>query len=176
MASLTPLASLYIGVIVGAVLLAWYLYQVASRKQERIRYKARRAVVALVVYLAAALTLAKQGLAPFEAVPIGMLVGMGCAWLLVKPPKGGRRIPTAIRRQVIARDLTSKGLKWDPTKHHIDHLVPFSRGGDNSARNLRVIEKHRNLRKGGKNARVLGLPKKVTTQEPLHRRATLSHD
>jgi hypothetical protein len=29
-------------------------------------------------------------------------------------------------------------------------LVPFSRGGDNSLRNLRVIEKHKNLRKGGK--------------------------
>jgi 5-methylcytosine-specific restriction endonuclease McrA len=68
----------------------------------------------------------------------------------VNPPKSERRISKAVRRAVIARDLTSKGLKWDPAKYHIDHLVPFSRGGDNSTRNLRVIEKQKNLRKGGK--------------------------
>jgi hypothetical protein len=145
-----PANGLNIVVIVGVGLLAWYLYQIISRKQERIRYKLRRTVVGLVIYLVVALVLSRQGLPPFEAVLVGLLAGMGCAWLLVKPPKTGRRIPTAIRREVIARDLTSKGLKWDSAKYHIDHLVPFSRGGDNSARNLRVIDKHRNLRKGGR--------------------------
>jgi hypothetical protein len=115
-----------------------------------VRYKIRRLIVALPIYLVVALVLSKQGLPPFEAVAVGVLAGMGCAWLLVTPPKSGRRIPTAIRREVIATDLTSKGLKWDPAKYHIDHLVPFSRGGDNSTRNLRVIEKHKNLRKGGR--------------------------
>jgi L-lactate permease len=136
--------------IVVVVILAWYLYQIVSRKQERIRYKISRTVVALVVYLVAAYILTQQGLPPAEAALISGLAGLGCAWLLVKPPKRERRIPKAVRRQVIARDLTSKGLKWDPAKYHIDHIVPFSRGGDNSARNLRVIEKHKNLRKGGK--------------------------
>lgn len=145
-----PASGVNIVVIVGVGLLAWYLYQIGSRKQEQIRYKIRRTVVALVIYLMAALVLTQQGLPSLEAVLVGVLAGMGCAWLLVKPPKGGRRIPTAIRREVIARDLTSKGLKWDPAKYHIDHLVPFSRGGDNSAKNLRVIDKHKNLRKGGK--------------------------
>jgi hypothetical protein len=137
-------------VITGAGLFAWYLYQIGSRKQERIRYKIRRALVALFAYLIATLVLSRQGVGQFESVLVGMLAGMGCAWLLVSPPKGGRRIPTAIRREVIARDLTSKGLKWDPTKYHIDHLVPFSRGGDNSVKNLRVIERDKNLRKGRK--------------------------
>jgi len=150
MTALTSSSSLKIGLVIGSVVLAWYFYQIASRKKERVRWKLKRATVALIAYLIATLTLAKQGLAPLEAVLVGMLVGVGCAWLLVKPPKTGRRIPRAIRQQVIARDLTSKGQKWDSTKHHIDHLVPFSRGGDNSVRNLRVIEKHKNLRKGGK--------------------------
>jgi hypothetical protein len=97
-----------------------------------------------------ALALTRQALPPLEAVFLGALAGMGSAWLLVNPPKDRRRIPTAVRREVIARDLTSKGLKWNPAKYHIDHVVPFSRGGDNSTRNLRVIEKHKNLRKGGK--------------------------
>jgi hypothetical protein len=145
-----PASGLNIVVIVGVALLAWYLYQISSRKQERIRYKIKRTVVGLVVYLIAALALSKQGISPFEAVIVGVLAGMGCAWLLVKAPKSDRRIPTAIRREVIARDLTSKGLRWDPEKYHIDHVVPFSRGGDNSARNLRVIERHKNLRKGAR--------------------------
>ena len=136
--------------IAGVGILAWYLYQIASRKKEGIRYKIKRTIVALVVYVVAALILVQQGLQPVEAVFISGLAGMGCAWLLVKAPRRDRCIPRAVRRQVIARDLTSRGLKWDAAKHHIDHVVPFSRGGDNSARNLRVIEKAKNLRKGGR--------------------------
>lgn len=138
-------------VVVGILgVLAWYLYQVSSRKQESIRYKLRRTVVALAAYLLSGLILIQQGLPPLEAILVGAFAGFGCQWLLVRPPKRDRRIPKAVRQQVIARDLTSKGLKWDPAKYHIDHIVPFSRGGDNSARNLRVVEKARNLRKGAK--------------------------
>jgi hypothetical protein len=137
-------------VVMALGILAWYLYQIGSRKKERLRYKVRRAIVALLVYLVAAVALSRQGVRPLEAVGFGALAGMGAAWLLVKPPKGARRIPRAVRRAVIARDLTSKGEKWDPSRHHIDHWVPYSRGGDNSLRNLRVIEKENNLRKGAK--------------------------
>jgi hypothetical protein len=136
--------------IVGVGILVWYLYQVGSRKQERIRYKTKRIIVALFVYLVAALVLARQGLPPLEVVFVSGLAGLGCAWLLVNPPKRERRIAKHTRREVIARDLTSKGLKWDPSRHHIDHVVPFSRGGDHSTRNLRVVEKQENLRKGGR--------------------------
>jgi len=51
--------------------------------------------------------------------------GLGCAFLFVAPPSNERRIPKSVRRAVTARDLTSKGLKWDPAKYHIDHVVPF---------------------------------------------------
>ena len=150
MSPYAPSNGLNLIAIAGVGILAWYLYQIASRKKESIRYKIKRTIVALVVYVVAALILGQQGLQPVEAVFISGLAGMGCAWLLVKAPRHDRRIPRAIRRQVIARDLTSKGLEWDAAKHHIDHVVPFSRGGDNSARTLRVIEKAKNLRKGGK--------------------------
>src|SRR5271157_4503617 len=86
--------------IVGVGILAWYLYQIASRKQERIRYKIRQIIVALVVYAMMAWTLIKQGLSPVEAVVVGVLVGMGSAWLLGRPPKEDRRIPKAVRRAV----------------------------------------------------------------------------
>ena len=62
--------------------------------------------------------------------------------------KRSRYIPQATRRAVIVRDL--KGKKFDPKKHHVDHVWPFSRGGSNTADNLRVIAKEQNLRKGAK--------------------------
>ena len=66
--------------------------------------------------------------------------------------KRSRSIPTATRRAVIKRDL--KGEKFDPEKHHVDHVWPFSRGGSHTTDNLRVIEKKKNLRKGAKRPRM----------------------
>ena len=66
--------------------------------------------------------------------------------------KRSRRIPKATRRAVIERDL--KGEEFDPEKHHIDHVWPFSRGGSHTTDNLRVIEKRRNLRKGARRPRL----------------------
>jgi hypothetical protein len=66
--------------------------------------------------------------------------------------KRSRSIPKATRRAVIKRDL--KGEAFDPEKHHIDHVWPFSRGGSHTTDNLRVIEKKRNLQKGAKRPRM----------------------
>ena len=62
--------------------------------------------------------------------------------------KRSRYVSRATKRAVIARDL--KGEKYNPKKHHIDHVWPFARGGSHTADNLRVIEKQENLRKGAK--------------------------
>jgi hypothetical protein len=59
-----------------------------------------------------------------------------------------RYIPAKIRRAVIARDLGKK--RYNPSKHHIDHRWPFSRGGSHTMDNLRVVERARNLKKGAK--------------------------
>jgi len=129
---------------------AWYFYQIASRKKKALAYSLRQLVVMAIVYFAVTILLLQQGRSLLEALVLGWFTGVGAAWLLVKRPNRDRRISKAMRQQVIARDLTSKGLKWDPRKYHIDHTVPFSRGGDNSLKNLRVLEKEKNLRKSGK--------------------------
>lgn len=140
----------HIILVVLALVGTWYLYQITSRKKERLRYSLKWLGVAEVCYLGAATILGRQHLAPLESIVFAMLVGVGCAELLVRRPRRDRRIPKPIRQQVIARDLTSKGLKWDSTKYHLDHVVPFSRGGDHSVRNIRVLEKERNIRKGNR--------------------------
>lgn len=62
--------------------------------------------------------------------------------------KRSRYIRKSVKRAVVARDL--KGEEYDPTKHHIDHVWPFSKGGSNTPDNLRVIAKEKNLKKGAK--------------------------
>ena len=141
-------ANLFLVGIIG--ILGWYSYEIASRKKGQIWFKTKRCITGVGAYLTTAWILAEQGLPVGEAVAVGLFAGLGLGWLLVKIPKRNRRIPKAMRRQVIARDLTSKGLKWNSAKYHIDHVVPFSRGGDHSLRNLRVVEKESNLRKGGR--------------------------
>jgi hypothetical protein len=71
-----------------------------------------------------------------------------CFFLRWQNTKRSRYVPASTKRAVIARDL--KGEKYDPTKHHIDHVWPFARGGSHTADNLRVIEKRKNLQKGAK--------------------------
>jgi len=66
--------------------------------------------------------------------------------------KRSRYIPKAARRAVIERDL--KGEEYDPQKHHIDHVWPFSRGGSHTTDNLRVIDKKKNLLKEAKRPRM----------------------
>ncbi len=143
--------------IVGLVvvfMVAWYLFQVGSRKKGQLWFKTKKILTCLFVYGAAVLVLLKQRVPGFEAVMLTGFAGLGASWLLVRRPNRDRRIPKATRREVIERDLTSKGLEWDPGKYHIDHVVPFSRGGDHSARNLRVIERKQNLRKGARMPRL----------------------
>ena len=70
----------------------------------------------------------------------------------IQSRKRSRYISEATRRTVIARDL--KGERYDPQKHHIDHVWPFSRGGSHTTDNLRVIEKKKNLRKGANRPRM----------------------
>lgn len=66
--------------------------------------------------------------------------------------KRSRYIPKSTRRAVIARDL--KGERFDPQKHHVDHVWPFAKGGSHTADNLRVIDKKKNLQKGAKRPRM----------------------
>lgn len=142
--------TLHVAAAVGASITAWYLYQIASRKTARVRYKLRLIAVYLPVTFITLAVLKSEGMAETTAAVFSILAGCGAAYLVTKPPKQNRRIPKAVRDAVIARDLISKGLKWDPAKYHIDHRVPFSKGGDNSMRNLCVVEKNKNLSKGNK--------------------------
>lgn len=56
-----------------------------------------------------------------------------------------------LRRSVIERDGYTCGICWievDPDDVHLDHVKPFSKGGETTLKNLRVTHSLCNMRKG----------------------------
>ena len=133
----------------------YYWVQVARRKRQQIAFKFRRVAVAMALYVGVIGVLLKLGFSLLEAVAFGFLSAIAGGFLFVSPPRRDRRIPPAVRRAVIARDL--KGERFDSRIHHIDHVVPFSKGGDHSPENLRVVSRSRNLQKGARMPRLRDL-------------------
>jgi hypothetical protein len=65
--------------------------------------------------------------------------------------RGG--IPPEIRRAVINRDGHVCGIcgsAVEPTDVHLDHVIPYSRGGPTTAENLRVTHSKCNLQRGNR--------------------------
>lgn len=81
-----------------------------------------------------------------------VFLGAGIVVLRRKPAPRKRAIPKRVRDAVIARDLS--GDSFDPSRHHIDHIWPFSKGGSHTRDNLRVISKEKNLKKGAKHPKL----------------------
>ena len=130
---------------VGAVVCLYWLRGLRLAR-EGARLVLGNACLALLVFFIC------KGLLLRSLVPetnASLWAGMAGLVLFIQRSNGIRRsrhIPASVRRRVIARDL--KGDPYDSKKHHIDHVWPHSKGGSNTADNLRVIEKKRNLKKG----------------------------
>ncbi len=84
-----------------------------------------------------------------EALLIAVIAAVIANELFSK--KRTRHIPASERRKAIARFERETGEKYNPKKHEIDHIAPFSRGGNNIANNLRVIPKKENRKRGNRN-------------------------
>lgn len=119
--------------------------------REGVRLFLRNTLKALIVFLLLTAvftgTQVKTHLQPAQYNVISCVI----AFVLIARWQGQKRsryIPKATKRPVIARDL--KGERYDPKKHHIDHIWPFAKGGSHTSDNLRVIPKEKNLQKGAK--------------------------
>lgn len=117
------------------------------RRRESIRYTLRIVILAEGVFLLVTWGLAQLGWSGFQAVVAGFLAGVTVAAL-----QRGRAqyVPRSERRKAIARFEYKTGRKYNPRVHDLDHVVPFSKGGSNTADNLRVSERGRNRAKGAR--------------------------
>lgn len=67
------------------------------------------------------------------------------------PEKVRTRIPTRVRRAVIERDgyiCQLCGGEIEPSDVHLDHIVPWSHGGPDTVKNLRVTHSLCNIKRG----------------------------
>jgi hypothetical protein len=136
----------FILLIVGALKCLYWLRALGLARQGA-RFYLFNLLKALNVLLVSIAVLAMMRMPTSLIQPIAALVALAFfGWLHNR--KRSRYIPKSIKRSVIARDL--KDEEYDPEKHHIDHVWPFSKGGSHTTDNLRVIAKKKNLRKGAK--------------------------
>jgi hypothetical protein len=128
-------------VVIG-LLLCHSIYRRRDAIREHIRY-----VLAVTGTVIITFWIALQYLPPVESVLIAGIVELLALQRL--RPRRSRYISKRDRRKVIAR-FERSGERYDPKKHEIDHVVPHSRWGQNTADNLRVISRARNRSKSAK--------------------------
>jgi 5-methylcytosine-specific restriction endonuclease McrA len=109
-------------------------------------------VRSVVVYFISSIVLTASGRVDRSRVQGLSICIAFFAFVVFQSRKRSRRISTSTRRAIIERDLP--GGEYDSQRHHIDHIWPHARGGSNTADNLRVIEKKRNLQRGAKRPRI----------------------
>jgi hypothetical protein len=148
--SVTQLPTLVVGGVIAIGGL--YLYHQATRRKGMIIYKAKLMTAFLILYFGGAVVLSRSGYPQSTVILGAALLGLS-AKLIVKRPSDTRYIPKSMKRAVIERDLP-EGEEYDSKRHHFDHTVAFSKGGDTSVRNLRLLSKEKNLRKGAKRPRL----------------------
>jgi hypothetical protein len=110
-----------------------YTSKVLRARKNCIKFKLRRAAVALSVYIICILVLPVYGVRMMQSLSCAIGAGAAMALLVVQRPKHKRHIPRSVRAAVIKRDLG--GRAFNRNLHSIDHIVPFSRGGDHSVHN-----------------------------------------
>jgi len=148
-----PIAD-WVILIVGAVVCLYWLRALRLARDGARRFL-RKIAFSILVFVAIMVGFAAVRLQSNLQPKQEQLVAGIIAFLFLckaEKRKRSRHISKAVRRAVIKRDL--KGEKFDPQKHHIDHVWPFSKGGSHTEDNLRVLDKKKNLQKGARKPRL----------------------
>ena len=133
--------------VVGALLCLYWL-RALRLAREGARLFLQNLAVAVLAFIGCQLVLAGMKVPNNNAVVLSGFVALVVFGIRKKRFRRSRYYPKSVKRAVIARDL--KGEEYDSSKHHIDHVWPFAKGGSHTTDNLRVIEKKKNLKKGAK--------------------------
>ena len=116
-------------------------------RREAIRYTLRRLILTGAACFGVFAYLQKNASTPEVALFGGLIAAVIVDALI---PKRSRYIPKSERRKVVREFESKTGQKYDPRLHDLDHTIPFSRGGGNTADNLRVTTRRENRSKGAK--------------------------
>ena len=144
-----PQQLLFIGLGFLSAVVLFYVVQVGKRMRKLLAVKLKRVVLSLALCAIAGSVCTSQGYSTAQTIVISLSAMLLPLWLIPSPKKS-RYIPANVKQTVLA----SSDVDYDPKRHHLDHIVPLSKGGDTSAANLRVLTRGANLRKGAKMPRL----------------------
>lgn len=139
-------------VFVGGVLVCLYWLRALRLAREGARLFLRNLAFAVLAFIGFQFILAGIQVPQNNAVVLSGFAALVVFSVRKQRFRRSRYISKSVKRAIIARDLQDE--EYDPEKHHIDHVWPFSRGGSHTSDNLRVIEKKRNLKKSAKRPRM----------------------
>jgi HNH endonuclease len=125
-------------IVFGLMVLASF-----TARRQLIRQRLRYAFAIFAIFIFTAFVAER-----FMEPPKALLLAFVVALLLSDKfrPRHSRYISRRDRRKAIA-EFERSGERYDSKKHEIDHVVPYSRGGGNTADNLKVIAKAKNRAK-----------------------------
>jgi 5-methylcytosine-specific restriction endonuclease McrA len=139
-------------IFIGGATVSLYWLRALRLARDGVRLFLHNLAVVILIFLVSELALAELRIPSNNALLMSGLVALTVFFSRKRAVHRSRYIPASVKRAVIARDL--KGERYNPAKHHIDHVWPFSKGGSNTIDNLRVIEKKENLKKRAKRPRM----------------------
>ena len=137
-----------VGVIAGLFLFLMLLRSIYGRRHA-IATIGRWMFIALSFY-AVTFAIALRITADFQKALLYAFVVEIVAGILWRPRRRSRHLPARHSRVAIERFQRSTGKKYNPRKHEIDHVIPYSRWGSNTADNLRVVDRDRNREKSAR--------------------------
>jgi len=129
---------IFLLIVFGLIVLA----SIAARRdliRQRLRYTAALCGIGFLAY-----AIAERYTEPGKALLIAFVAAIVLSAKF--RPRHSRYIRARDRRRAIA-EFERTGERYNSKKHEIDHVVPYSRGGGNTADNLKVIAKAKNRAK-----------------------------
>ncbi|HVS86762.1 MAG TPA: HNH endonuclease signature motif containing protein [Candidatus Acidoferrum sp.] len=134
--------------VLGAIAIVIVLLSV-RRRREAIRNYLRHIAISIAVYLIVIVIAVEKGLTGLAPIVWGLVSALA-AQALFPQKRRTRYVRKHERKKAIAEFERRTGQKFNKRIHELDHEVPFSRGGNSTADNLRVLEKDLNRLKGAK--------------------------
>jgi hypothetical protein len=134
---------------VGGFIVLVVIFASIYRRRDDIKRRVRFALFTFAIYLVAIYLGVRYGLPGAQPVILGVLAALA-ATALFPQKKRSRYVPAAESRRVKALHALSTGRKFRKGRDELHHEVPFSKGGNTTADNLRVIDRKENRRLGAK--------------------------
>ncbi len=121
-----------------------------KRRSELIKYRLKKIIIFEVIYILSFLyfQFTYKNNPNFNQYLIlyffGVIVFLFIFSKLYPKQKRNRYIPENIKKRLIKEFESRTGKKYNSRQYEIHHIIPYSRGGNSTIDNLKIIPRHKN--------------------------------